>query len=223
MGSMWCSGDCRARSSGPRWPCWLLYEARDPAARREQGDGQTLPTFRRNLVYPRHVQIWGGGQKRWNLQNIQRTARDGSKSSSSSAYRHRPAAPLCSRAWSLNMGDNDAEINPQWTGPAEHIFPSLTTGAGFLTEEARQTEVTPKKLLLVHSSCTWNFMVAVLIQSMSRWISHGGKPSWCCSKKWTRTHPPQWFFSGQWVNQDVQPYNSLNPWEKQILKKKKSF
>ena len=121
------------------------------------------------------------------------------------------------------MGDNDAEINPQWTGPAEHIFPSLTTGAGFLTEEARQTEVTPKKLLLVHSSCTWNFMVAVLIQSMSRWISHGGKPSWCCSKKWTRTHPPQWFFSGQWVNQDVQPYNSLNPWEKQILKKKKVF
>ena len=66
-------------------------------------------------------------------------------------------------------------------------------------------------------------MVAVLIQSISRWISHGGKPSWCCSKKWTRTHPPQWFFSGQWVNQNVQPYNSLNPWEKQILKKKKVF
>lgn len=42
------------------------------------------------------------------------------------------------------MGDDDAEINPRCTGPAEHIFLSLTTGAGFLTEEARQTEVTPE-------------------------------------------------------------------------------
>lgn len=105
----------------------------------------------------------------------------------------------------------------QWNS----IFPSLTNVTGFLIKRSVRLKSNLKNSYYPLVLAPEILRQAFLFKTMSKCISRGGKPSWCCSWKMDQNlFSHQQFFPGQWMNQNVRTYSSLTPWEKQILKKK---